>query len=222
MKLREKAILPNQLYSENKTKIKKVYKEHGLKFNQGALHSANIFLWQGDGQQVEGRFTKNDDGVTVHSELVVTADERTPFFDDLKELVEELGGSWEISGEEELQKEEVDERDKEIKKYEFNMYNQLFNEERKARQQGFQHCPVIKPMITKMLEERYVRFSLDDLTPYDVLAEVYATVDSEYKKCPYCKKVLPRAKFTDANYNGECEDCYMDIVSGGADAACGR
>ena len=179
MTVRETAILPNQLYSEHKDKIKKVYKKHLLKFNQGALHSAHIFLWQGDGQKVEGRFTKDDDGITIHSELVITSNDRTPLFDDLKELVEELGGSWKITGEEELHKEEVDERDKEIKAYDSDMFNQLFNDERNARKSGFKHSPVIKPMISKLLQERYDRYDLKELTPHDVLAEVYAVVDSE-------------------------------------------
>jgi hypothetical protein len=181
MKVREKGILPDQLYSENKTKVKKVYKTHSLKFNQGALHTAQCFLWQGEGQQVEGKFTKDDNGVTIHSELIVTADERTDLFDDLKEVVEELGGSWEIVGVEELQKEEDAERSEAIKSFESAMWNKLFHEERTARSKGFEHCPILKGLITSLLTERHEKFELADLMPHDVLAEVYATIDSEVK-----------------------------------------
>jgi len=179
MKVREKAILPDQLYSNNKDKIKKVYKAYGLKFNQGALHTNQLFLWQTEGTMVQGFFTKDDDGLTVHSELVITAKERTQLFDDLKELVEELGGKWEIVEEEELQKEEDDATTKAIEDFEHSMWSQLFNEERKARKKGFEHCPILKALITKLLTERHEKFGLQDLMPYDVLAEVYATIDSE-------------------------------------------
>jgi len=179
MKVREKGILPNQLYSDNKDKLKKVYKAHGLKFNQGALHTANIFLWQGDGQQVEGKFTKDDSGLTVHSELVVTATERTQLFDDLKEVVENIAGTWEIVEEEELQKEEDAAKVEAIEKFDARMWNRLLTEEKYARRSGHEHCPVLKGMITEELTDRHEKFGLQDLTPWDVLAEVYAMADSE-------------------------------------------
>lgn len=179
MKVRETAILPNQLYSDNKVKIKKLYKAHGLKFNQGALHSAQIFLWQGDGQEVEGKFAKDEDGITVHSELVVTAGWRTDLFDELKELVEELGGSWAIAEVEELQKEEDGQKLEAIKKFEEAMWNRVLTEERYARRKGREHCPVLKNIITEVLTERHEKFGLKDLTPWDMLAEAYAIVDSE-------------------------------------------
>ena len=182
MKQRVIFTLPDQLYSDNKVKLKKVMKAHGLVFNQGALHSASIFLWQGEGEQVEGKFTKDKSGLTVHSELVWTGQERSDFLSAFEELIQELGGSWEIAEEEELKKEEYAEREEGVKSYEGNMFAQLLKEERDARGKGFEHCPVLKPMITKLLQERYDRFELKDLTPYDVLAEVYATIDSEVSK----------------------------------------
>ena len=175
----EKAILPDQLYSDNKTKLKTIYKKHGLKFNQGALHNSNLFLWQGEGVVVQGIFTKDEHGVTTHSELLVKAKERTDLFDDLKEAVENIGGTWEIVPEEVLVKEEEAQKLEEIESFEKSMWTKLFNEERKARKQGFEHCPVMKGLITEQLTERHKRFGLTDLTPWDVLAEVYAVVDSE-------------------------------------------
>jgi len=179
MKQRVVFTLPNQLYSENKVKVKKVMKAHGLAFNQGALHSANIYLWQGDGEQVEGKFTKDESGLTVHSELVWSGKERSTFLSAFEELVKELGGSWEIVGEEELHKEEADELEEERKNFDKRMWNRLLTEENYSKRKGLEHCPVLKPMITEELTERFKKFGLKDLTAWDVLAEVYAMSDSE-------------------------------------------
>ena len=127
----------------------------------------------------QGFFTKDDDGVTVHSEIVITASERNEVFDDLKEVIEELGGSWEEVAEEELQKEADEEKNKEQEAFESAMWNKWFREERDARKKGFEHCPILKSLITSLLTERHEKFGLADLQPYDVLAEVYATIDTE-------------------------------------------
>lgn len=181
MKVKEIATLPDQLYSNNKVKLKKIMKAHGLKFNTGALHTASVFLWQGAECQVEGKFTKDGEGVTVHSELVVTGEERTQLFDDLKELIEELGGSWEVVDVKQLIKESNEALIKEIHDYEAKEMAKLTNEELNARRKGAEHCPVIKPMIVAYLTERHENYGLKDLTPHDVLAEVYAEADAEVK-----------------------------------------
>lgn len=178
-KLREIAILQGHLYSDNKEKIKKLFKQFGLAFNQGALNAAHLYIWQGEAEQVEGKFTKDSDGLTIHSTLTWTGKERTPFLDELKKLTEELGGGWKVAGEEELVKEEVDDRKKAIKEMENDGLTKLYGEERKARVQGFGHCPIIKPMITKFLTERYEKFGLKDWKPEEVLDRVYKKVDNE-------------------------------------------
>jgi hypothetical protein len=158
MNFKEVATLPDQLYSSNKTKIKSLFKKYGLKFNQGACLSANLYLWQGEGIQVEGKFTKNAEGVTIHAELIVTSEERSEIFDQLRSVVEKLGGSWSVAEEEEVKEESAKQDNEERAKFMKEWKNNLANEERKARKMGMKKCPIIDPMISKFIEELKQRF----------------------------------------------------------------
>ena len=179
MKVREAGLLKGSLYSDNKVKIKKVFKAHGLKFNQGACMSAKCFLWQSEEGQVEGKFTKDKSGTTIRAELVITAEDRTPAFDDLKECVLELGGSWSIVSEEEMEVEAEEEADEEFAAFEKKWKHKLLFEERNGRKSGFNHCPILKPFIKQYLEERESEYGLTDKTVDKVLKEIYKIVDKE-------------------------------------------
>lgn len=151
--MKEIGLLDGAVYSEHKLKVKAVFKKYGMKFNQGACLSANLYLWQGEGIQAEGKFTKDDEGVTIRAEIILTAEERVEAFDKLREIIEKLGGSWSVASEEEVKEESVKEEEDERMKFLKEWKHKLVTEERNARAKGFKKCPIIIPMINKFLEE---------------------------------------------------------------------
>jgi len=179
LKVREVGILEGALYTTNKVKIKKLFKKYGLKFNQGACLSNNLFLWQREGLQVEGKFTKDDEGVTTRAELVITGDERTPEFDELKECVEALGGSWEEVEKEVLKEEHAQEMDKELIDFDKRWNNRMLNEERNARRSKFKHCPILKPLVNQYLSEREQFKPKKKKNADKIIKEIYQVVDKE-------------------------------------------
>ena len=179
MKLREVGKLEGSTYSDNKTKVKRIFKKHELKFNQGACLSSNLFLWQGEELQVEGKFIKDGDGVTISAELIITGKERTSAFDELKECVLALGGSWGIAPEEEMKEEAEEEADEEFEAFKKEWKNRMLNEERNARRMKFKHCPILKPLVNEYLSKREQFKPKKKLTAEKIIKEIYKIVDKE-------------------------------------------
>lgn len=171
MKAKEVGILEGAVYSEHKLKVKAVFKKYGMKFNQGACLSANLYLWQGEGIQAEGKFTKDDEGVTIRAEIILTAEERVEAFDKLREIIEKLGGSWSVASEEEVKEESVNQEEEERVKFMKEWKHRLVTEEKNARAKGFKKCPVIVPMINKFLEELKTKYPKSDVPTADAVYE---------------------------------------------------
>lgn len=177
MKQRITFQLPGLLYSQNKDKIKKLFKKYGLKFNQGACLSNNLFLWQGDKQQVEGKFFKDDDGQTLRSELIWTCEEETDLMAEMDALISSLGGSLEEANKEEMKEEEVKEEEAERDDFEKKWRHRLLNEERNARSKGFKHCPILLPMVKQYLTEREKPFKEHDANK--LVSKIHDMIDKE-------------------------------------------
>jgi hypothetical protein len=179
MKVKEIGKLKGNIYSENKVKVKKVFKKYKMAFNQGACLSSNLFLWQGEDVAVEGKFVKDEAGVTQSATFIITGKERTPAFDELKECVEALGGSWSVAAEEEVKAEEEEEADAELVAFDKEWKNKLLSEERKARSAKFKHCPILRPMVKQFIEEREKRFNIKSETVEQIMEQIYKQVNKE-------------------------------------------
>lgn len=160
-----------EVYSKNKAKIKKLYKEHGLVFDK-AQYYKDKFIWENDKERVE--LIPEDNVVTIYWE----ANDKTDLLEELKTKTKELGGIWSVYKEDkEAKKSEAED---EFAYFEKRSMAILTENERNARSKGFNHCPILKPMIKDYLEVRERKYGKTDKTLDEVVEEVYKYVDEKY------------------------------------------
>jgi len=165
--------MSRDIYSQNKAKIKKLYKEHGLIFDK-AQYYKDKFIWENEKERVE--LVPEDNVVTIYWESKDGSD--SELLEQLKEKTKELGGIWK-EVKDDSKKKEKDAEDK------FNYFEKrsmaiLVENERNARSKGFTHCPILKPMIKDYLEVRERKYGKTDKSVDDIVKYVYDYVDEKY------------------------------------------
>ena len=169
--------MSREVYSQNKVKIKKLYKEHGLVFDK-AQYYKDKFIWENDNEKIE--LVPEDAVATIYWE----GNEESELLNQLKEKTKELGGIWKVHKEDEGKKEA--EAEAEFDYFEKRSMAIIVENERNARSKGFKHCPILKPMIKDYLEVRERKYGKTDKTSEDIINYVYNYIDEKYPH--YVKK----------------------------------
>lgn len=164
--------MSRDIYSKNKVKIKKLYKERGLEFDKKEYHSNNKFIWENETERIE--LIPEENVVTIYWQ----SKEKTELLDELKEKTKELGGIWKTKKDDKKKDEEA--RIQEIKSFDGKYFAKFIENEREARHKGFSHCPILKPMIKEYLEKREEKYEKSEKTLDEIVKYVYGHIDKKY------------------------------------------
>lgn len=149
-------------YDKNKVAIKTLFKSYGLIFNRGKYMQGK-YSWEKGEEVVEATFVKNDVGDTLVAKFMITV---SPQFEQvLKSTFTLLGGQWNV------QEEQIPTPPDEDKIW----MHKFINEERKARSNRWEHCPILKPMIKEYLNFKGIPITEQEIER--ILKIVYAEVD---------------------------------------------
>lgn len=164
--------MSRDVYSKNKVKIKKIYKDKGLEFDKKEYHTNNKFIWENDTERIE--LVPEENVVTIYWQ----SKEKTELLGELKEKTKELGGVWRAKKDDKKKDEEA--RVQEIKKFDGKYLAKFIENEREARHKGFTHCPILKPMIKEYLENREEKYEKSEKTLDEIIKYVYDYIDKKY------------------------------------------
>lgn len=164
--------MSRDIYSKNKVKIKKLYKDKGLEFNKQEYHSNNKFIWENDTERVE--LIPEDNVVTIYWQ----SKDKTDLLGELKTKTKELGGIWTVQKEDKKKDSEL--KEQEIKSFDGKNMAKIIENERNARSKGFEHCPILKPMIRDYLEKREEKYGKSEKTVDEIVKYVYEYIDNKY------------------------------------------
>jgi hypothetical protein len=153
--------LTSEAYSENKAKIKKIFKDEGLIFNRGKYLADGKFIWENDKQSIE-LIAENENSI-----LRWESDDFTSLYEKLKIYTTQLNGEWSTK------KIEPIKLDSDLIRYDNKYMNKFIQHEKNARVKGFKHCPILKPMIKEYLDNRKEEFNVEDKTVEEILNSVY-------------------------------------------------
>lgn len=184
--------LPGDSYSQNKTKFKKLRERFNLKFDRDAFLGVRTYRWSNEAIEIIGEFVKDVSGVTIHGALIVREYANVQGFkSEILQLTIECGGK-------EITSEEYDEmKSGGLKEFDEHWLSRLASEERKAKNRGYEHSPLLNPMIAEYIAERANNFGKSDKTFNDVLLEI--------EQEPGCGNV------STPGYCDECENIQRDV-----------
>jgi len=160
--------LPSAVYSENKIKIKKMFKDEGLIFNKMEYLGNGKFVWENELERIE--LILEDD----NSILKWESGNETNLYQNLKTYTTKIGGFW------------FDDKitrmttNNDLKRFDNKYMNKFIRCERDARIKGFNHCPILIPMIKEYIEERK-EIDGKHIIISDIVKKVNSNVDKNIK-----------------------------------------
>jgi len=169
---KEYVILDKSAYSDNKVKIKKIFKDMGLEFDKPEYFKSNKFIWKNDKERIE--LINEDDKAVLHWE----SSEESELLQKLKEETEKLDGVW-VSKDTDSEAGKV-ELGNDLKKFDSRNMSLFIENERNARMRGFKHCPILKAMINEYIENRDKEFGATDKHQEEILKYVIDYIDTTY------------------------------------------
>lgn len=156
--------LISDVYSKNKDKIKKLFKEEGLLFNRGEYLTNGKFVWENNIESIE--LVMEEDSAVLRWE----SGNKTTLYEKLKVYTSQLGGIWSTK------KIEPTKTKEELDKFDSKFMNKFIQHERNARIKGFKHCPILVPMIKEYVEQRK-EYDEKNISVIEVARKVNEQVD---------------------------------------------
>jgi len=150
--------LPEGVYDKNKVRLKAIFKQFGLEFNKKE-YFVGKFIWQSPTESVEGKFEKNEQGVTTKATFLLNTGDS--FNNVFRPIIKILGGDW-CNAEE-------------TKNVEKNALYDIVKEELRARNRRWPHSPLLKPMIKEYFTKNNIAF--DNKKIIDTEREVWEQAD---------------------------------------------